>query len=123
MIIHWSDGIDGRPAAGHFREDGHVTVFAHYGLRFDLVEPLDRAAEAGAGGNLVEAPMPGKVVAVFAEPGAQVAAGDRLALLEAMKMEHTLRAARDGIVAEVLVEAGAQVEAGAALIRLEEEEA
>ncbi|WP_343502550.1 acetyl/propionyl/methylcrotonyl-CoA carboxylase subunit alpha [Alloyangia pacifica] len=117
----WS--FDGRPAAGHFREDGHVTVFAHYGLRFDLVEPLDRAAEAGAGGNLVEAPMPGKVVAVFAEPGAQVAAGDRLALLEAMKMEHTLRAARDGIVAEVLVEAGAQVEAGAALIRLEEEEA
>ncbi|WP_226621182.1 acetyl/propionyl/methylcrotonyl-CoA carboxylase subunit alpha [Alloyangia pacifica] len=117
----WS--FDGRPAAGHFREDGHVTVFAHYGLRFDLVAPLDRAAEAGAGGNLVEAPMPGKVVAVFAEAGAQVSAGDRLALLEAMKMEHTLRAARDGIVAEVLVAAGAQVEAGAALIRLEEEEA
>ena len=51
-----------------------------------------------------------------------VAAGDRLALLEAMKMEHTLCATRDGRVAEVLVEAGAQVEAGAALIRLEEEE-
>jgi 3-methylcrotonyl-CoA carboxylase alpha subunit len=52
--------------------------------------------------------------------GAQVAAGTPLALLEAMKMEHTLTAARAGIIAEVLVGAGAQVEAGAALIRLEE---
>jgi len=41
-------------------------------------------------------------------------------VLEAMKMEHTLVAARDGVVAEVLVDAGMQVEAGAALIRLEE---
>ncbi|MDX1743873.1 MAG: acetyl-CoA carboxylase biotin carboxyl carrier protein subunit, partial [Ruegeria sp.] len=47
--------------------------------------------------------------------------GDQLAILEAMKMEHSLLAARDGIVAEVLVENGGQVEAGAALIRLEEE--
>ena len=47
--------------------------------------------------------------------------GDRLAVLEAMKMEHALLASRDGTVAEVLVEAGSQVEAGAALIRLEDE--
>jgi len=51
-----------------------------------------------------------------------VAAGDRLAILEAMKMEHTLTAPRDGIVAEVLALAGSQVEAGAALICLEEDE-
>jgi 3-methylcrotonyl-CoA carboxylase alpha subunit len=70
---------------------------------------------------VIEAPMPGLVRAVFAAPGQSVAAGDRLALLEAMKMEHALLAARDGIVAEVLVAAGAQVEAGAALIRLEDE--
>ena len=48
-------------------------------------------------------------------------AGDRLAVLEAMKMEHTLTAARDGVVAEVLVDAGAQVEAGAVLILLAED--
>ena len=59
---------------------------------------------------------------MFVEAGQQVAAGDRLAVLEAMKMEHTLTAARDGVVAEVLAAAGDQVEAGAALIRLEEEE-
>ena len=62
----------------------------------------------------------GLVKAVFARAGQAVAKGDRLAVLEAMKMEHVLTAARDGVVAEVLVAEAAQVEAGAALIRLEE---
>ena len=66
--------------------------------------------------------MPGLVKALYAEAGQVVSEGDRLAILEAMKMEHTLTAARDGVVAEVLVSAGAQVEAGAALVRLEEED-
>ena len=67
--------------------------------------------------------MPGLVKAVFVAAGQSVAAGDRLAILEAMKMEHTLTAARDGTVAEVLASAGDQVEAGAPLIRLEEDDA
>ena len=54
---------------------------------------------------------------MLAKPGQAVAEGDRLAVLEAMKMEHALLAARDGVVAEVLAETGAQVEAGAALVR------
>ncbi|MDZ7908731.1 MAG: acetyl-CoA carboxylase biotin carboxyl carrier protein subunit [Gemmobacter sp.] len=66
--------------------------------------------------------MPGLVKAVFVVPGQAVTAGDRLAVLEAMKMEHTLTAARDGVVAEVLAAPGSQVEAGAALILLAEEE-
>jgi len=117
---HWR--FDGQPAAPQHLEVDHVTVFAGQAVAVARVDPLDRAAAQGAGSALVVAPMPGRVVAVFAKPGRRVAAGDRLALLEAMKMEHTLCAARDGQVAEVLVEAGAQVEAGAALIRLEEEE-
>ena len=99
-----------------------VFVFGQYGLSFDVVDPLERAASLGAGAALIEAPMPGLVKAVFATAGQEVKAGDRLAILEAMKMEHALLAARDGIVAEVLVEAGAQVEAGAALIRLAEDD-
>jgi 3-methylcrotonyl-CoA carboxylase alpha subunit len=59
------------------------------------------------------------VKAVFVVAGDQVAGGDRLAILEAMKMEHALLAARDGVVAEVLAGEGDQVEAGAALVRLE----
>ena len=50
-------------------------------------------------------------------------AGDVVVILEAMKMEHTLTAARDGMVAEVLAGAGDQVEAGAPLIRLEDDDA
>ena len=100
-----------------------VTVFAGAGLGFRVVDPLARAAGATGDGNLIEAPMPGMVKAVFAKAGQAVAAGDRLAVLEAMKMEHALLAARDGVVAEVLVTAGTQVEAGAALVRLEAEEA
>jgi 3-methylcrotonyl-CoA carboxylase alpha subunit len=90
-------------------------------LTFTRIDPLDREADAGAAGNVTLSPMPGLVKAVFVTPGQTVAAGDRLAVLEAMKMEHTLTAARDGVVAEVLATPGAQVEAGAALIRLEPE--
>lgn len=98
-----------------------VTVFAGAGLGFRIVDPLARDAAAAGDGNLIEAPMPGLVKAVFARAGQAVQAGDRLAVLEAMKMEHALLAARDGVVAEVLVTPGAQVEAGAALVRLEAE--
>jgi 3-methylcrotonyl-CoA carboxylase alpha subunit len=87
-----------------------------------VIDPLDRASAAGGDMNLIEAPMPGLVKAVFAEAGQKVKEGDRLAILEAMKMEHSLLAARDGTVAEVLAAAGDQVEAGAALVRLEEAE-
>ncbi|WBU61833.1 acetyl-CoA carboxylase biotin carboxylase subunit [Paracoccus albus] len=99
-----------------------VSVFGGRTVSLKPLDPLDRAGEE-AGGGLTLSPMPGLVKAVFVEAGQAVSAGDRLAVLEAMKMEHTLTAARDGVVAEVLAAAGDQVEAGAALIRLEEEEA
>ncbi|KAB2542188.1 3-methylcrotonyl-CoA carboxylase [Salipiger aestuarii] len=114
--------IDGQPAPGLFVDGAQITIFEDGGQVFRIVDPLARAAAAGASGNLIEAPMPGRVVSVFAAAGQAVRAGDRLAVLEAMKMEHTLTAARDGVVAELLVTEGAQVEAGAALIRLEEED-
>ncbi|MEO9782497.1 MAG: acetyl/propionyl/methylcrotonyl-CoA carboxylase subunit alpha [Sedimentitalea sp.] len=116
----WQIGGDPMPKTAS--ADGVVTVFDAYGLAFDIIDPLERATGAAGDGNLIEAPMPGLVKSVFAEVGQAVAAGDRLAVLEAMKMEHALLAARDGVVAEVLTTAGAQVEAGAALVRLEPEE-
>ena len=98
-----------------------ITVFEDYGQVFEIIDPLDRDTSAIGDTNVIEAPMPGLVKAVFAQAGQTVAEGDRLAILEAMKMEHALLAARDGIVAQVLTEAGSQVEAGAALVRLVEE--
>ena len=97
-----------------------VSVFWGNGYHFTQPDPLDVAGEAGATG-VVEAPMPGLVKSVAAKAGARVGEGDVLVVLEAMKMEHALTAARDGIIAEVLVSADDQVEAGAALVRLEDE--
>ena len=67
----------------------------------------------------VAAPMPGAVVAVVVAVGEQVAAGQKLLTLEAMKMETTLHAERSGKVAEVLSRPGTQVEGGDLLIRFE----
>ncbi|WP_428548919.1 biotin carboxylase N-terminal domain-containing protein [Profundibacter sp.] len=117
--FHWL--VDGKTVAAHVVPLGaSVSVFAGHGFHFDIVDPLDADASHAGDGNLIEAPMPGLVKGVFAKAGQAVAEGDRLAILEAMKMEHALLAVRDGVVAEVLVVEGDQVEAGAALIRLEE---
>ncbi len=114
--------IDGAKAPRLVMAGGAIHVFAGACISFTAPDPLSRDAGAQAGGNVTLSPMPGLVKAVFVTPGQQVAAGDRLVVLEAMKMEHVLTAGRDGVVAEVLVEPGAQVEAGAALIALEEGE-
>ena len=71
-------------------------------------------ADAVASGSLL-APMPGTVVAVKVEAGAEVAAGDVVLVLEAMKMQHTVTAPHDGTVAEINVEPGSQVASGEVL--------
>jgi propionyl-CoA carboxylase alpha chain len=70
--------------------------------------------ERAAGGYL--APMPGRIVSVNVKPGQQVAAGEVLVIVEAMKMEHTITCAEDGTVKEVRVVAEEQVEAGHVLL-------
>ncbi|MFO1175650.1 MAG: biotin carboxylase N-terminal domain-containing protein [Paracoccaceae bacterium] len=124
MLCDWHGGwwVDGAKVPARLvRHAGGVSVFGGgVALHASLLDPLARRAEGPASG-LTLSPMPGQVKAVFVAAGDVVAAGDRLAVLEAMKMEHTLTAARAGRVAEVLTAAGAQVEAGAALIQLEDE--
>jgi 3-methylcrotonyl-CoA carboxylase alpha subunit len=69
---------------------------------------LDETGDHGAGG-LVRAPMHGKVLSLLVEQGERVTRGQRLAIIEAMKMEHTLTAPIDGTVTEIAVTADAQV--------------
>jgi 3-methylcrotonyl-CoA carboxylase alpha subunit len=115
--------VDATAVKARVAVDGpEITVFWGNGYRFHKCDPLERDSGATGDGNLIEAPMPGLVKVLYAKTGQSVQMGDRLAVLEAMKMEHSLLAARDGVVAEVLVETGAQVEAGAALVRLEEQD-
>ena len=73
-------------------------------------------ADAAAGG--LRAPMPGKVLMMLVRPGDRVQRGQPLAVMEAMKMEHTLHAPADGEVEECLFAAGEQVAEGAELLRL-----
>ena len=71
---------------------------------------------AAAGPQKVTAPMPGRIVRLFVQPGDAVTARQGLVVVEAMKMENELRAGRDGTVAEVHVREGLSVDAGALLI-------
>ena len=122
-VVRGGEGwqVDGaRQAARVERVGDEVLVFADRTLSWQVPDPLARGAGAEAHQGDVVAPMPGLVRRVFVATGDAVVSGQRLAVLEAMKMEHALNAPRDGTVAEVLVAAGAQVEAGAALVRLEE---
>lgn len=84
------------------------------------VPDFEAEAEALAGGDAVMAPMPGKVIAVNVKAGDTVEKGQVVAVMEAMKMEHSLTAPRDGVVETVGAELGAQVPEGEVLVALEE---
>ncbi len=84
--------------------------------------PLEAAAADPGGGGPVRSPMPGTVTVVEVTEGARVAAGDRLVVVEAMKMEHVLTAPVDGTVRELRAEAGATVARDAALLIIEGDE-
>jgi len=95
-----------------FADAGSALVAEH--------DPIAHAGDqAGESGRLT-APMPGKVVALHVKAGDTVQRGQALAVMEAMKMEHTLHAPRDGRVLEVLYAAGDQVVEGGELLRLSE---
>ncbi|WOI54906.1 acetyl/propionyl/methylcrotonyl-CoA carboxylase subunit alpha [Palleronia sp. LCG004] len=113
--------IDGRRMPDPVRVGARIAVAQGPGFVFEAVDPLDRASIAGPGEDVVTAPMPGLVRTLHVAPGDAVEAGDPLAVLEAMKMEHVLRAGRSGEIAKIMVEEGAQVSAGDALLRLAEE--
>ena len=77
------------------------------------------AGAQGSGPQRVVSPMPGKIVRVLVKAGDQVAAKQGLVVVEAMKMENELRAARDGRVRELSVAEGQSVDAGTVLLVVE----
>ena len=103
--------------------DGNVVYIKKGDAQFAF-EDLTFAAQAGdgAGADAVLAPMAGLVTGIAAKPGSRVAKGDVVATIEAMKMEHQLKAPRDGVVAEVPVTAGDQIAIRTKLVVLEAEE-
>ena len=84
-----------------------------------MVDRFAQATAVHATAGRLTAPMPGRLVAFAVQVGATVTQGQPLAVMEAMKMEHTIAAPGDGIVAELLFAPGDQVAEGAELLRLE----
>jgi len=89
-------------------------------VRLTRVPRFVDPAAAVASGSLL-APMPGTVVSVDVETGQAVTAGQPILVLEAMKMQHTVKAPTDGVVTQIDVKAGAQVAAGEVLAVVEDE--
>ena len=82
------------------------------------IDLLAHSGESAAEGGRLTAPMPGKVVSFAVKAGDSVTKGQPLAVMEAMKMEHTIAAPADGVVQELLYAPGDQVTEGAELLKL-----
>lgn len=96
-----------------------VTVFApEAAATVGKVDVLAHSGEGAVDGGRLTAPMPGKVIAFLAQPGQAVKQGQALAVMEAMKMEHTISSPRDGKVEALLYAPGDQVAEGGELLRL-----
>jgi len=143
--VAWGPGgaqvtVDGMTASGHLpvpsRREGPAlapsqlvevaggAVVVAGGRQFHVTLPRYGALDAHdfGGDGVVRAPMNGKIVATFVEPGQRVKKGARVALMEAMKTEHSLTAPMDGIVTQVAAVPGTQGVEGAVLARIEADE-
>jgi 3-methylcrotonyl-CoA carboxylase alpha subunit len=111
--------LDGLPFEARYDAGHHGFALRRECLRFDFVEDTgaEHHASAEHEGHL-RSPMPGLVLDVRAQPGAQVEAGTVLVVLEAMKMEHSLSAPWAGTVSAVAVKPGDRVEEGVELVVL-----
>jgi propionyl-CoA carboxylase alpha chain len=124
----WQVEVDGISRVLQVRADAQlgedagarVWVNARHGQCALRVAPRFREpnTESIVGGPA--SPMPGTVQSVHVEEGQPVSVGDRLLVVEAMKMEHVIRAHADAVVTRVLVEAGQAVPAGRVLVELQE---
>ena len=114
--------IDGISAANALAVETPDAVFVWHKGRQTKVSRLDFSSlDAGdsGGGGTVRAPMHGKVLAILVEDGQRVTKGQRVAIIEAMKMEHSLTAPIEGVVSGIAVAANGQAAEGARIMTIE----
>lgn len=99
--------------------DGRLVPATVAGAQGSWARRGQDGAAGGKGPQKITAPMPGKVVKVLVKVGDQVAAKQGIVVVEAMKMENELKAARAGVVKDVKAVEGTSVEAGAVLVIVE----
>jgi len=107
----------------HCVRDGGVVHLHWRGETYRLEEQAPgRTRSARHAAGALEAPMPGTVIKILVSPGDEVARGQELLVVEAMKMENALRAPRAGIVRAIDAEVGEMVAPGRTLVELESPE-
>ena len=122
----WSMLLDARSYDASVTSDRGLYTVEIDGQRFsfDLSDParlaLRPATSRATGAGRIVAPMPGRVLRLLVESGQEVAAGEALVVVEAMKMENELTAPRAGVVTAIAVEAGQTVDAGVLLVEIGE---
>ncbi|MEQ8830476.1 MAG: acetyl/propionyl/methylcrotonyl-CoA carboxylase subunit alpha [Alphaproteobacteria bacterium] len=126
LLLGWdSDGLRVRIGGtlmrfGLDRTGERFTLFSpSHTYVLDRIDPLAAATGADQSDHALTAPMPGKVTAVFVKKGDVVKAGTSLMILEAMKMEHTIKAPADGVIETLPYAEGDQVGDGAVLVTFE----
>jgi 3-methylcrotonyl-CoA carboxylase alpha subunit len=109
--------IGGRHVNGRVLRLGGDVVVLLRGRAYTLTpfDPLEAAEHESTGARELTAPMPGKIIQVLVKPGEAVRRGQAVAILEAMKMEHTLVAPADAVIATLPWAPGDQVSEGAAI--------
>ena len=114
--------IDGRSYDAQVEESiggGLVVVIDGWRFETQVLDPRHWSRNAGGQGadsvQQIMAPMPGKIVRILVAPGEQVAAGQGVVVVEAMKMQNEMKATRDGVVLAVNVKEGATVAPGEVL--------
>jgi 3-methylcrotonyl-CoA carboxylase alpha subunit len=119
-----NQGIDvqlgeSRQIVNIYKNGAVAGVFTAFGAtQIIAIDALAHAGDAQVEGGRLTAPMPGKVVSFAVKAGDKVQRGQALAVMDAMKMEHTIAAPMDGVVAELLYAPGDQVAEGAELLKL-----
>jgi len=110
----------GRRLTANVYQNGEVDhVFTAQGAtQIIAIDLLAHAGESHVEGGRLTAPMPGKVVSFAVKMGDKVSKGQALAVMEAMKMEHTIAAPADGVVQELLYAPGDQVTEGSELLKI-----
>ena len=97
-----------------------VGIFTDKGAtQIIVIDLLEHAGETHEEGGRLTAPMPGKVVSFSVKVGDKVSKGQALAVMDAMKMEHTIASPADGVVQELLYQPGDQVVEGAELLKMD----
>jgi len=110
---------DQRHVVQVYRNGEQVHVFAPHGAtRILSIDLLDHAGDSQGEAGRLTAPMPGKVLSFTVKAGDTVRKGQALAVMEAMKMEHSIAAPADGTVAELLFSPGDQVAEGDELLKM-----